>query len=295
MAENKSRVGVLVGLVGLLTIVLLVLVYLFVDLKKDKDAISNELQTTKEEKRIERDSLERELRQIYFRYDSLQTDNDSIEYQMKMQQQKIERLLAIQADDAYKIKMYKKEMETIRAVLRSYIVQIDSLNTMNRELMAQNVELKTREKVLSSEKEKLTAEKQVLEEIKDKAVTLQAADIIMTPLDKRDKTRAKIERIAKLRIDFNLRANKLTPAGDKTIYLRILRPDGILLGSAEMLAFGYEGQTVMASASRSVTYENTDLPVSIYWTNNGDLVAGEYMVELYSEGKMIGGTTFILK
>ncbi len=295
MSENKSRVGVLVGLIGLLTIVLLVLVYLFIDLKKDKDSLSNELQITREEKKIEKDSLERELRQIYFRYDSLQTDNDTIQYKMKMQQQKIERLLTIQADDAYKIKMYKREMETIRSVLKSYIVQIDSLNTKNRELMAQNVELRTREKTLSSEKEKLTAEKAALEEIKNQAVALQAADISVTPLDKRDKARDKTDRVTKLRTDFNLRANKVTPAGDKEVFLRIIRPDGVLLGSPEMLSFVHDGETIMASASRTVTYENVDLPVSIYWTNNGDLVRGEYMIELYTEGNLIGGSTFILK
>jgi len=295
MTENKSRVGVLVGLVGLLTIVLLVLVYLFIDLKQDKDALDNELTITKEEKRVERDSLERELRHIYFRYDSLETDNDTLQYQMKMQQQKIERLLAIQADDAYKIKMYKREMETIRAVLKSYVVQIDSLNTMNRELMAQNVELRNREQTLSTEKEQLTAEKVALEEIKSQAIALQAADITLNPLDKRDKPRTKIDRITKMRVDFTLRANKITEAGDKTIFLRIIRPDGILLGSPDMLAFSYEGETMMASASRDVNYENADLPVSIFWTNNGDLVSGEYVIELYAEGNMIGVASFALK
>ena len=152
----------------------------------------------------------------------------------------------------YEIRMYKREMETIRAVLKSYIVQIDSLNTMNRELMAQNVELKTREKILSTEKEQLTAEKEALEEIKSQAITLQVADIVVTALDKRDKPRTKIDRIVKLRVDFNLRANKVTTAGEKTIYLRLIRPDGILLGSSDMLAFSFEDETLMASASRSI-------------------------------------------
>ncbi len=125
-------------------------------------------------------------------------------------------------------------METLRTVLRSYIVQIDSLNMKNQELMAENKQLKNVERRLTTEKEQLEKDKDQLEEIKDMATTLQASDINLVLLNKSDKKIRKIRTTAKVRIDFILRANNVAVTGDKTIYLRILRPDQVVLGSPEL-------------------------------------------------------------
>jgi len=295
MVEKKSNVGVLYGVLGLLVVVLAVAVYLLLDTRKNLNVVSADLAEKTEYFRIERDSLEGELRGIYFQYDSLETDNLEIQIEMQQQQQKIDKLISIQADDAYKIKMYKREMETIRSVLRSYIVQIDSLNMQNQELMAANKQLRNTERRLTTEKEQLEKDKTQLEEIKDLATTLQASEINLVMLNKRDKETSRIRTVVKVRIDFILRANKVTTPGEKNIYLRILRPDQVLLGSPEMDMLEYNGEQIPASASRIITYENEDLPVSIFWTNDGEIVPGEHIVELYAEGKIIGASSFVLK
>lgn len=295
MVEKKSNVGVLYGVLGLLVVVLAVAVYLLLDTRKNLNVVSADLAEKTEYFRIERDSLEGELRGIYFQYDSLETDNLEIQIEMQQQQQKIDKLISIQADDAYKIKMYKREMETIRSVLRSYIVQIDSLNMQNQELLAANKQLRNRERRLTTEKEQLEKDKTQLEEIKDLATTLQASDMNLVMLNKRDKETSRIRTVVKVRIDFTLRANKVTTPGEKNIYLRILRPDQVLLGSPEMDMLEYNGEQIPASASRIITYENEDLPVSIFWTNDGEIVPGEHIVELYAEGKIIGASSFVLK
>lgn len=295
MVEKKSNVGVLYGVLGLLVVVLAVAVYLLLDTRKNLNVVSADLAEKTEYFRIERDSLEGELRGIYFQYDSLETDNLEIQVEMQQQQQKIDKLISIQADDAYKIKMYKREMETIRSVLRSYIVQIDSLNMQNQELLAANKQLRNRERRLTTEKEQLEKDKTQLEEIKDLATTLQASEINLAMLNKRDKETSRIRTVVKVRIDFTLRANKVTTPGEKNIYLRILRPDQVLLGSPEMDMLEYNGEQIPASASRIITYENEDLPVSIFWTNDGEIVPGEHIVELYMEGKIIGASSFVLK
>jgi hypothetical protein len=295
MEEKKPNVGVLYGVLGLLVVVLAVAVYLLIDTRKNLNVVSADLAEKTEYFRVERDSLEGELRKIYVQYDSLETDNLEIQVEMKEQQQKIDRLIAIQADDAYKIKMYKREMETLRSVLRSYIVQIDSLNMMNQELMAENKQLRNTEMRLTSEKEQLEKDKNQLEEIRDLATTLQASEINLVLLNKRDKETNRIRSTVKVRVDFLLRTNKVTPAGEKAIFLRIIRPDEVVLGSPEMEMVELGEEQVPASASRVVTYENEDLPVSIFWTNDGEIVPGEHTVELYSEGKMIGASVFVLK
>lgn len=295
MGEKKPNTGVLAGIIGLLVVVLAVAVYMIIDTRGKLTGVTEKLTETQEYFRIEKDSLEGELRNIYFRYDTLETNNLEIQSQMKIQQGKIDRLISIQAEDAYKIKMYRKEMETLRTVLRSYIVQIDSLNMKNQELMAENKQLKNVERRLTTEKEKLQQDKDQLEEIKDLATTLQASNVELVLLNKRDKETSRIRTTVKVRIDFVLRANKVADTGEKTIYLRIVRPDQLVLGSPDLEMIDLGDEQIPASASRVVTYENTDLPISIFWTNDGEIVPGEHLVELYCEGKVIGSSSSVLK
>ena len=295
MTEKKTNVNALYGVLGLLVVVLAVAVYMLLDTRKNLNLVSEDLAEKTEFFRMEKDSLEGELRNIYFRYDTLETNNLELQVEMKQQQEKIERLIALQAEDAYKIRMYRKEMETLRSVLRSYIVQIDSLNMKNQELMAMNKQLRNTELRLETEKKQLEEDKSQLEEIKDMATTLQASQIDLVMLNKRDKKTERIRSAIKVRVDFLLRANNVASAGEKKIYLRLIRPDQVVLGSPEMEMIESEGEQLPASASRIINYENEDLPVSIFWTNDGEIVPGEHRIELYSDGKLIGTSSFVLK
>jgi len=295
MPEKKTNVNALYGVLGLLVVVLAVAVYLLLDTRKNLNLVSEDLAEKTEFFRVEKDSLEGELRNIYFRYDTLETNSLELQVEMEQQKEKIEKLISIQAEDAYKIRMYRKEMETLRTVLRSYIVQIDSLNMQNQELLAENKQLRNTELRLSTEKKQLEEDKTQLEEIKDLATTLQASQIDMLMLNKRDKESDRIRTAVKVRVDFVLRTNTVASAGEKRIFLRIIRPDQVVLGSPELEMIDYMEEQIPASASRLINYENEDLPVSIFWTNDGEIVPGEHSVELYSEGKIIGSASFVLK
>lgn len=295
MTEKKPNVNALYGVLGLLVVVLAIAVYMLLDTRKNLNLVSEDLAEKTEFFRVEKDSLEGELRNIYFRYDTLETNNLELQLEMKQQQEKIERLIALQAEDAYKIRMYRKEMETLRSVLRSYIVQIDSLNMKNQELMAMNKQLRNTELRLETEKKQLEEDKSQLEEIKDLATTLQASQIDLVLLNKRDKKTERIRAAIKVRIDFVLRANNVASPGEKRIFMRLIRPDQVVLGSPELEMIEYGEEQLPASASRVINYENEDLPVSIFWTNDGEIVPGEHAVELYSEGKIIGTSSFVLK
>lgn len=295
MSEKKTNVNALYGVLGLLVVVLGVAVYMLLDTRKNLNLVSEDLAEKTEFFRMEKDSLEGELRNIYYRYDTLETNNLELQVEMQQQKEKIERLIALQAEDAYKIRMYRKEMETLRSVLRSYIVQIDSLNMQNQELLAENKQLRNTELRLSTEKRQLEEDKTQLEEIKDMATTLQASQINMVTLNKRDKESDRTRNAEKVRVDFILRANNVAEPGERRIFLRLIRPDQVVLGSPEMEMIEYNGEQLPASASRVINYENEDLPVSIFWTNDGEIVPGEHGVELYSEGKIIGTSSFVLK
>lgn len=295
MAEKKTNVSALFGVLGLLVVILAVAVYMLIDTRKNLSLVSSDLAEKTEFFRIEKDSLEGELRNIYFRYDTLETNSLEMQVEMKQQQEKIDKLMSLQAEDAYKIRMYRKEMETLRTVLRSYIVQIDSLNMQNQELMAENKQLRNTELRLNTEKEQLEKDKTQLQEIKDVATTLHASQINLVMLNKRDKKTDRIRTTVKVRVDFIVRANSVAIAGERSIALRIIRPDQIVLGSPELEMIDYEGEQIPVSASRVINYENEDLPISIFWNNDGEIVPGEHIVELYSEGKIIGQASFVLK
>lgn len=297
MEEKKNPdVGRLYGVIGLLVIILVAASILLVLAQKGKKQTENEMNSYKQFVKMEVDSLQGELRNMNFRYDTLETNSIELQQEMQIQQAKIDKLLKDQRNDLYKIRMYKKEMETLRSVLRSYIVQIDSLNMMNQELMAENKQLKNVERRLSSEKEQLEKDKTQLEEIKDLATTLQASDIEIILLNKKDRAirNNKLRNAEKVSVSFYLRANKVAEKGDRTIYLRIIRDDQVTMGSPDLLVFEVEGEEFPASASRIVNYEGTDLPVTLFWNDNGDLVPAEYLIELYTGGKLIGSTSIVL-
>ena len=292
MAENKTNV--LFGVLGLLVVVLAIAVYLLLDTRKNLNVVSANLAEKTAFFRMEKDSLEGELRDIYYRYDTLETNSIELQVEMKQQQEKIGKLIGMQAEDAYKIKMYRKEMNTLRTVLRSYIVQIDSLNLQNQELLAENKQLRNTELRLNTEKKQLEQDKTQLEEIQNMATALQTSEINMVLLNKRQKETSRVRTALKVRVDFTIRANQVAPAGEKHISLRIIRPDEVVLGSPDLEMISFNEEYIPVSASRIINYENEDLPVSIFWTNDGEIVPGEHTVELFSDGKMIGKSSFLL-
>lgn len=254
------------------------------------------LESQKDKAELERikNNLETELRNIYKQYDSLKTENDNINQLRIEEQHKIEQLLTFNADNRYKIHLYEKELETIRKVLRSYIIQIDSLNQSNIALRSENVEVKKQLKKVQKESESLVKEKEELTAKVEIASVLTAKDISITGLNDKGKERTKLKGIAKLRVCFTLRENAILPPGEKIIYIRIARPDEVILTSG-LNFFEYEGEQIVYTASREVDYQNTDIDLCIFWTNDGQLIAGTYQVNIFADGNNIGSTSFSLR
>jgi FtsZ-binding cell division protein ZapB len=294
--ENKSKsVSYLTALLLVLSVALVIILYLFFSQKKENELTISQLEEYKTIITEKKDSLEHQLQSIVVKYDSLMTDNDTLNLQLKEQQDKIRRLLSLRINDSQKIKKYEKELGTIRDVLKSYIVQIDSLNTKNLKLMAENKELQHRTVQVETKNKKLEEEKVELVSIKDVAKTLVASNIVPVPLNKRSKEYQKSKGVEKIRIDFILRKNAISDPGPKTIFVSIIRPDGIVLSSPEPEIILVQKEEVAVSAHREVNYENIDLPVSIYWDNDGNLIPGNYTVKLFAESKLIGESEFSLK
>jgi hypothetical protein len=288
--EKKPSTALLV-LVILLAIAVVILGYKYF-------TESRQLGQTTEEKAILEDvksDLEKQLRDMIVEYDSLKTTNDSVNGLLVKEQDKITNLLRMQATDAEKIRKYQGELETLRKVMRSYIVQIDSLNTRNRELTAENIQVKEQLTTAETEKVALSKEKEILNTQVQLAKVLSAKSIVAQPLNKSDKANNKVSKVAKIKVCFTVRENAVAEAGTKDVYMRIIRPDEVVLPAGSGETFEFNGEQVVYSAKRQLEFENKDIDMCIFWDKNADLIAGNYTVVLYAENYEIGSATFTLK
>jgi len=290
--ETKKKVPMyLVAIVITLIILSLVLgIKLYINTSQ-RNAVSEDLQYVKTEKV----KLEGELSGLIKEYDSLKTNNDTINRQIMQQQDYIKKLLKIDASSVTKIKMYQKELETLRKVMRSYIVQIDSLNTKNMELTNENIDVHQKLNTVNTNYEQLSKKSDELSSTVKVAQKLTAKNITVEGNNKRSKETDRVSRIEKIKVCCTVRENPVAIAGTKTIYLRISRPDDVILASQDAGTFDFEGNPIAYSAKRDLEYENKDIDICIYWDNKEQLIPGTYIITLYAEGYEIGTATLILK
>jgi len=242
----------------------------------------------------EKDSLANELRLMVNAYDTLKTNNDSLNAGLEKERTRIVQLLSINASNVQLIKKYKSEITTMREIMKSYIVQIDSLNTRNKILVAENSEIRQQITQVRSTNTELSKVKEVLSTKVEIASVIQAKDILAVSLNKNRKETSRINLLDKLRICFTLRENPLATAGIKQVYMRVLRPDSLVVATSPDNLFSYKGNKIIYSATREVDYMNQDIEMCIFLDNTGDFIIGNYSVELYLEDNIIGRTNFML-
>ena len=242
----------------------------------------------------EKDSLANELKSMVYAYDTLKTNNDTLRAGLEKERGRIVQLLSINASNAQLIKKYKSEISTMREIMKSYIVQIDSLNTRNKILVAENTEIRQQMKQVRNANTELSKAKEALTDKVEIASVIQAKDGVAAPLNKKRKETARISLLDKIRVCFTLRENPIAKAGEKEVFMRLIRPDSLVITTSPDNLFNYKRSKIIYSASRTVDYLNQDIEMCIYMDNTGDFIVGTYSVELYLEDNIIGRTTFLL-
>lgn len=242
----------------------------------------------------EKDSLKNELRLMVHGYDTLKSNNDSLNAKLQKERSRILQLLNLNASNVQLIKKYKGEITTMREIMKSYIVQIDSLNTRNKILVAENQDIKVQISTVKQSNVALTKVKEELSTKVEIASQIQAKDIVTVALNKSRKETTRLDRIDKLKICFTLRENPIAKAGEKIVYLRIMRPDSIAISPSSENLFDFNGTKLIFTASRQVEYINQDIDMCIFVDNNKDFIVGNYKAELYLEGSIIGSSSFMI-
>ncbi len=271
------------------------IVYLAINLIDQKQA-NKDMQELAE---LDKKEMENEYQMFADQYSELKTqiNNDSIIEQLTQEQMKTERLLqelkSVKASDAREIARLKKELATCRAVIRSYVLEIDSLNRLNQNLAAENTRMKGQYAEATRQIEGLSADKQSLSEKVAIAAQLDATGISMTLKNKRGRATKRIKRCKTIQVNFNIAKNVTAVSGNKTVYVRVTTPAGTVLSGGG--SFQYENRNLPYSMRKTIEYTGNETPVTVYWTVNEFLGEGTYNVSIFADGNMIGSRNFTFK
>ena len=282
-----------------LIVVILALVgaaaWLFVNLQEQKQVV----QDMEELAELDKQEMENEYERFTLQYSEMKTqiNNDSIIAQLTAEQMKTQKLLEelkqVKASDAREIARLKKELATVREVLRDYVYQIDSLNRLNQNLMAENSRVNAELTERNAEVAGLNSEKASLSEKVAIAAQLDATGISLQMLDKRGKVAKKLKNLKQFRVSFNIAKNVTASNGNRTVYVRIQNPGGNTLSGGG--SFAYENRNIECSAKKVIEYTGEETPVTVYWNMTQMLEAGDYRVSIFVDGNMIGTKTFSFK
>lgn len=231
--------------------------------------------------------LQRDAEDLVAELESLKDQNDTM---LVKYQEAVVMLEQLQREKTYnynELAKYKREVETLRGVMRGYLRQIDSLNTINSDLQARNVEY---QREISTAQLRADVAEEKADELGTKVrigSVIRASGVRIVALNSNSREVRKIRQASRLRVDLELTANELAEPGEKSIYICITAPDGYVLASEDMIVFNFEGEEMMASAVRKVDYENESVPVSIFY-DGSHFEKGTYKVDIYIDGRHSG-------
>ena len=248
---------------------------------------------------LDKKEMENEYEQFARQYSEMKTqiNNDSIVAQLTQEQMRTQQLLEelkqVKASDAREIARLKKELATVRAVLRTYVLEIDSLNRLNENLTAENNRVKGQYAEATRQIEGLNNERASLSQKVAIAAQLDATGINMIGKKKTGKVAKKIKDCKSFEVDFTVAKNVTASNGIRTFYVRITTPSGGVLGGGG--SFQYENRTLECSMKKSVEYSGEAITLATYRQVSAFLEAGTYTVSIFADGNMIGSRSFSLK
>ena len=286
----------LAGVAVVAVAIAVVLLILNLRQRSDNKELEQKVQAIEELAELEKQEMESEYAQLDIQYGEmmLQITNDSLIAQLTREQMRAQQLLEelkrVKADDAREITRLKKELNSVRAVLRTYIRQVDSLNQVNQSLRQENTQLSGRLEESNRQNQNLQQQREQLTEKVTIAAQLDATAISMTPLNKRSKVSKKMKDAKTLQVNFNISRNVTAENGQRTIYVRIQTPNGDVLNGGG--TFAYENRQLEYSMKKVIEYSGEETPVTMFWQVGEFLEAGEYRVSIFADGNMIGSRTF---
>jgi hypothetical protein len=298
--KSSKKRGLLFWIIIGLTTTNVITIWLLVN---EKSKVANTI-TISEKILVEKNTVEVDLLDLQKDYQNLQTNDAAMQLDIDAKRERIEELIkeaAKHKGDATIISKLKKETQTLRSIMQSYVRTIDSLNTLNQTLVA---EKKTVLKQLGSEKEKqsvLIKEKDELKSTIAKGSILSCFNISAKAVlykrgGKKESETNKARKTEKIKVSFSLGENKIAKAGEKTIYVRIMTPDGKELAKSydDNCRFNFNQSSGYFAGKETLNYANAELIGVTYCEGQGEYVPGNYIIEITCDGVVIGNTSLKL-
>jgi len=248
---------------------------------------------------VEKSDLTNELVSLQNDYASLTTTNETINAELTVEKEKVEQLIEriqnTEATNRTKIRQYEKELGTLRSIMKSYIVQIDSLNTLNVALRKDAAS--ARQEAEDSKKqynELVNTTEEYAQKVSQGAV-IKGRAISIVAINSSNKATDRSSRVEKLKTCLSLIENSIAEKGPKVVYIRVKGPDGILIAGDQQLIFEVDGEEMIYSASREVDYQGDEVEICIYFANPQGFVKGVYTVDVYTTEAKIGSADILLR
>ncbi len=298
--DNRKKGGLLWIIIGLLVVANTVTFWMY---WQEKNKASSEI-VIKEQVILERDNVKEELLQLQKDYGNLQTSDKSLQAEIEAKKAEIAQLLEDaekHKGDAYIISKLKKESETLRQIMRGYVRTIDSLGTLNKTLI---VEKNNVLKELDTEKGKITGlnkDKEDLQATIQKGSILSCFNVVAKGVKfksggKKESETTKASRTQKIKVSFSLGENKIAKAGEKTVYVRIVTPDGKEMAKNydDNYKFTFNKSSGYFAGKETLNYSNAEISGVTYCEGQGELVSGNYIIEISCDGVIIGSSNLRL-
>lgn len=255
--------------------------------------VNDQLLLTNEFNQLNADFSQYEDQQIYLK-------NDSLVQQYNAARLKVEGLLrelnaekASNSQNRARIKQLEGEIASLKKIVRHYLEEIKRLGEENEGLRREIEQVNARNEQLASTAESVKRDNEQLEQTVAKAKKLSLTGLSFQAYNKKGKIEKKVAKAKTLGASFTISPNNTASAGRKSVYMRIISPDGVLLGGGP--GFSYDGQTLTSSASKEIEYDNSEQHVQIYWQVNTTLSPGDYTVEIFCDGNRLASRHFNLK
>lgn len=247
----------------------------------------------------EKRDLTEQMESLQNDYATLSSDYDNINSQLDTSRAEVadllERIKKTNATNRAKMRQYEKELGTLRSIMRNYIVQIDSLNTLNHKLTAEAAEARREAAASKAESAQLSQQVENLTGQVAAGSVIKARGLHIAAYNSSDKVTDRSSRTVRLLTSLSLVENDLAPKGPVRVFIRVKDPDGIILTNSNRSSFTFNGETMVASASRRVDYEGSEVDLSIYLNDIPEYRKGVYTVEAYTEQSFLGKSELMLR
>ncbi|MDE6721887.1 MAG: hypothetical protein K2J84_07055 [Bacteroidaceae bacterium] len=261
--------------------------------------LQQENEELKELAELEKQEMKNQYKDFDVQYEMLQSQlsNDSliaqIEEERRHTQQLLEELERTKATDAREIMRLKAEIASLRKVLQSYIMQVDSLGRLNQSLSEENTHMKEQISEANTQISTLSTQRNQLQDKVSIAAQLDATGFWVTPKDKKSKEARRVKDVKRFAFGFTIVKNVTATNGQRTLYARILKPDNTIMGAKG--TFTYENTTLDYTEKKYIDYTGEEERVTMYSDVTEFLEAGTYKLFIFCDSQMIGQTSFTLK